>query len=50
MPQIDASNVERFVGEQVEVFGRKHNKQKKNFCDRCEQKIDWEAMKDGKTD
>ena len=24
-----------FVGEQVEVYGRKHNQQKKNFCDRC---------------
>lgn len=33
-----------FVGEQVEVFGRKHNQQKKNFCDRCGQMIDWESV------
>lgn len=38
-----------FIGEQVEVFGRKHNQQKKNFCDRCGQMIDWEALKDGST-
>lgn len=36
-----------FVGEQVEVFGRKHNQQKKNFCDRCGQKIDWEGVNNG---
>lgn len=33
-----------FVGDQVEVFGRKHNQQKKNFCDRCGQMIDWESV------
>ena len=33
-----------FVGEQVEAFGRKHNQMKKNFCDRCGQKIDWESV------
>lgn len=33
-----------FVGEQVEVFGRKHNQQKKNFCDRCGQMIAWESV------
>lgn len=33
-----------FVGEQVEVFGRKHNQQKKNYCDRCGQMIDWEGV------
>ena len=33
-----------FVGEQVDVFGRKHNQQKKNFCDRCGQMIDWEGV------
>lgn len=33
-----------YVGEQVEIFGRKHNQQKKNFCDRCGQKIDWESV------
>lgn len=33
-----------FVGEQVDVFGRKHNQMKKNFCDRCGQKIDWEGI------
>ena len=36
-----------FVGEQVEVFGRKHNQQKKNFCDRCGQMIDWEGVNSG---
>ena len=33
-----------FVGEQVDIFGRKHNQQKKNFCDRCGQMIDWEGV------
>lgn len=33
-----------FVGEQVDVFGRKHNQTKKNFCDRCGQRIDWESV------
>ena len=33
-----------FVGEQVEVFGRKHNQQKSNFCPRCGQMIDWESV------
>lgn len=33
-----------FVGEQVEVFGLKHNQQIKNFCDRCGQMIDWENV------
>ena len=33
-----------FVGEQVDVFGRKHNQMKKNFCDRCGQRIDWESV------
>lgn len=33
-----------FVGEQVDIFGRKHNQQKKNFCDRCGQMIDWESV------
>lgn len=33
-----------FVGEQVEVFGRKYNQQKKNFCDRCGQMIDWDSV------
>ncbi len=33
-----------FVGEQVDVFGRKHNQMKKNFCDRCGQRIDWEGV------
>lgn len=36
-----------FVGEQVEVFGRKYNQQKKNFCDRCGQRIDWEGVNSG---
>lgn len=36
-----------FVGEQVDVFGRKHNQQKKNFCDWCGQKIDWEGVENG---
>ena len=33
-----------FVGEQVEVFGKKHNQQKSNFCSRCGQRIDWESV------
>ena len=33
-----------FVGEQVDVFGRKHNQMKKNFCPRCGQRIDWEGV------
>lgn len=39
-----------FVGEQVNVNGRKHNQQKSYFCSRCGQRIDWnevEGMKDG---
>lgn len=41
-----------FVGEQVEVYGRKHNQQKKNFCDRCGQMIDWEGVEhdEGRSD
>lgn len=34
------------VGERVELFGRKNNQQKKNFCDRCGQKIDWEGVEE----
>mgnify|MGYP001851481687 CR=1 FL=1 len=30
--------------EQVDIFGRKHNQMKKNFCDRCGQMIDWEGV------
>ena len=33
-----------FLGEQGDVFGRKHNQMKKNFCDRCGQRIDWESV------
>lgn len=33
-----------FVGRTVDVFGRKHTQEKKNFCDRCGQKIDWEGI------
>lgn len=36
-----------FVGEQVDVFGRKHNQMKKNFCSRCGQRIDWEGVNSG---
>lgn len=32
------------AGVLLEVFGRKHNQQKKNFCDRCGQMIDWEGV------
>lgn len=32
------------VGRQVNVFGRKHNQEKRNFCPRCGQRIDWESV------
>ena len=36
-----------FVGRTVDVFGRKHTQEKKNFCDRCGQRIDWEGVNSG---